>query len=87
MEHVKPILKAKESIGNRGDDDGTVMKMYEEALVTVVKSLVSNDEDYVRQRVSKMNSEAVSLQNCLRDMISSEEDCPGLENEDNNNVV
>ena len=83
MEHFKPILKAKESIGNRGDDDGTVMKMYEEALVTVVKSLVSNDEDYIGQRVSKINSEAESLQNYLSDMISSEEDCLVLENSNN----
>jgi len=87
VEHFKTILKVNERIGNRGEDDGTVMRMYEEALVTVVKSLVSNDEDYVGQRVSKMNSEAESLQNYLSDRISSEEDCPALENEDNNNVV
>jgi len=87
VEHVKTILKAKQSIRKRGEDDGTVMRMYKEALVTVVKSLVSNDEDYVGQRVSKLNSEAGSLQNYLSDRISLEEDCPALENEDNNNVV
>jgi len=87
VEHVKTILKAKQSIRKRGEDDGTVMRMYKEALVTVVKSLVSNDEDYVGQRVSKMKSEAGSLQNYPSDRISSEEDCAALENEDNNNVV
>ena len=64
VEHFKTILKAKQSFRKMGEDDGTVMRIYEEALVTVVKSLVSNGEDYVGQ-----------------------EDCPALENEDNNNVV
>jgi len=83
VEHFKIILKAKQSIRNTGTDETVmlVMKMYEEALNTVVKSLVSND---VGLRVLKINSEAESFHNYLSDR---NEDSPALENEDNNNVV
>jgi len=83
VEHFKIILKAKQSIRNTGTDETVmmVMKMYEEALNTVVKSLVSND---VGLRVLKMNSEAESFHNYLSDR---NEDSSALEKEDNNNVV
>eukprot|EP00092_Neocalanus_flemingeri_P039237 GFUD01042715.1.p1 GENE.GFUD01042715.1~~GFUD01042715.1.p1 ORF type:complete len:406 (+),score=109.95 GFUD01042715.1:46-1218(+) len=78
--HFQTVLKAKQIIRNTSNPvpgiDGSIVKLYEEAVDSAVKSLVM---DCFGQRVLKINSEAKSLHDGLRDKTSSEDD-------DNNNV-
>eukprot|EP00092_Neocalanus_flemingeri_P089781 GFUD01113657.1.p1 GENE.GFUD01113657.1~~GFUD01113657.1.p1 ORF type:complete len:334 (+),score=103.56 GFUD01113657.1:131-1003(+) len=78
--HFQTVLKAKQIIRNTSNPvpgiDGSIVKLYEEAVDSAVKSLVM---DCFGHRVLKINSEAKSLHDGLRDKTSSED-------EDNNNV-
>eukprot|EP00092_Neocalanus_flemingeri_P039573 GFUD01043089.1.p1 GENE.GFUD01043089.1~~GFUD01043089.1.p1 ORF type:complete len:667 (+),score=211.52 GFUD01043089.1:47-2002(+) len=73
VEHFQTILKAKQMFRNTSNPvpgvEGSVMKLYEEALDTVVKSLV---QDFAGQQVLKINTEAESLHNYLSDRSPSE---------------
>eukprot|EP00092_Neocalanus_flemingeri_P019554 GFUD01021184.1.p1 GENE.GFUD01021184.1~~GFUD01021184.1.p1 ORF type:complete len:635 (+),score=214.47 GFUD01021184.1:73-1905(+) len=75
VEHFQTILKAKQMLRNTSNPvpgvGGSVMKFYEEALDTVVKSLV---QDFAGQQVLKINTEAESLHNYLSDRGPSEND-------------
>ena len=73
VQHFQTILKAKQITRYRGTMapgvEETVKDLNEKALDLVVRSLVPNGEDYIGQRVLKMNSEAESLHNYLSDTI------------------